>query len=493
MVTACCLITLSAGTQVPPAGAQSNAFIGHGGRWLVDATGRVVFMHGFNMVNKVAPYEPSAVGFGNNDATFLQDHGFNVIRLGVLYAGVEPEPGRFDAPYVSSIQRTVEVLADHHIYTLLDFHQDQLDEAFGGEGFPAWSVDDNGAPTQNIRFPAGYTSSPALNAAYQNFWANTPGPGGVGLQQRYADAWKYVATRFANDPWVLGYDLFNEPWPPNVNQGAAETALLASFYKRVISSIRTVDKSHLIFYEPWVLFNFALQTTLPRLGDSNLAMSYHDYCSGPTTAASCPASEVNTITNAIQHAHLAGDGLLLSEFGAETDQSDLTRITSDANTGLQSWIEWAYCGCNDPTGSDPPALEALVYDPSRPPTGTNVNQTKLAVLEQPYATAVAGTPVSMNFDSGSRTFRLRYSTTAVSRRAHFGPSTCTLIAAPRSVYPNGYTVKVAGGTSVSASNAAVIAVTASPKATAVAVTVRPRGSTGVAGSSSLARAPASCA
>ena len=187
-------ITLSAGLQVPPAGAQSNAFIGHVGRWLVDAAGRVVFVHGFNMVNKVAPYEPSAVGFGNNDATFLQDHGFNVIRLGVLYAGVEPEPGRFDAGYVSSIQRTVEVLADHHIYTLLDFHQDQLDEAFGGEGFPAWSVDDNGAPTQDIRFPAGYTSSPALNAAYQNFWANTPGPGGVGLQQRYADAWKYVAA-----------------------------------------------------------------------------------------------------------------------------------------------------------------------------------------------------------------------------------------------------------------------------------------------------------
>jgi endoglycosylceramidase len=486
-------MALCASTQVPTASATSNAFIGHVGRWLVDGTGRVVFFHGFNMVNKVAPYEPSVVGFGNDDATFLQDHGFNVIRLGVLYSGVEPEPGQFDAAYVSSIRRTVEVLADHHIYTLLDFHQDQLDEAFGGEGFPAWSVDDNGAPTQDIRFPAGYTSSPALNTAYQNFWANTPGPGGISLQQRYADAWKYVAARFANDPWVLGYDLFNEPWPPNVNQGAAETALLASFYKRVISSIRTVDKSHLIFYEPWVLFNFALQTTLPRLGDSNLAMSYHDYCSGPTTAASCPASEVNTITNAIQHAHLAGDGLLLSEFGAETDQSDLTRITSDANTGLQSWIEWAYCGCNDPTGSDPPALEALVYDPSRPPTGTNVNQTKLAVLEQPYATAVAGTPVSMNFDSGSRTFRLRYSTTAVSRRAHFGPSTCTLIAAPRSVYPNGYTVKVAGGTSVSASNAAVIAVTASPKATAVAVTVRPRGSTGVAGSSSLARAPASCA
>jgi endoglycosylceramidase len=486
-------MALCASTQVPTASATSNAFIGHVGRWLVDGTGRVVFFHGFNMVNKVAPYEPSVVGFGNDDATFLQDHGFNVIRLGVLYSGVEPEPGQFDAAYVSSIRRTVEVLADHHIYTLLDFHQDQLDEAFGGEGFPAWSVDDNGAPTQDIRFPAGYTSSPALNTAYQNFWANTTGPGGIGLQQRYADAWKYVAARFANDPWVLGYDLFNEPWPPNVNQGAAETALLASFYKRVISSIRTVDKSHLIFYEPWVLFNFALQTTLPRLGDSNLAMSYHDYCSGPTTAASCPASEVNTITNAIQHAHLAGDGLLLSEFGAETDQSDLTRITSDANTGLQSWIEWAYCGCNDPTGSDPPALEALVYDPSRPPTGTNVNQTKLAVLEQPYATAVAGTPVSMNFDSGSRTFRLRYSTTAVSPRAHFGPSTCTLISAPRSVYPNGYTVKVAGGTSVSASNAAVIAVTASPKATAVAVTVRPRGSTGVAGSSSLARAPASCA
>src|SRR4051812_34062353 len=42
--------------------------LGHAGRWVTDATGRVVILHGVNMVNKRPPYAPAAAGFGRDDA-----------------------------------------------------------------------------------------------------------------------------------------------------------------------------------------------------------------------------------------------------------------------------------------------------------------------------------------------------------------------------------------------------------------------------------------
>ena len=104
-----CLVT------VPPAQAASSASdpdqtlvsLGHAGRFLTDPAGQVVILHGLNMVSKVAPYEPAAVGFGIQAARSLAANGFDVVRLGVIYAGVEPEPGGFSASYIASIRQTV--------------------------------------------------------------------------------------------------------------------------------------------------------------------------------------------------------------------------------------------------------------------------------------------------------------------------------------------------------------------------------------------------
>ena len=60
------------------------------GRWITDARGRVVILHGLNMVYKRPPYAPHAVGFGADDARFLRYNGFNTVRLGLIYKAVEP-------------------------------------------------------------------------------------------------------------------------------------------------------------------------------------------------------------------------------------------------------------------------------------------------------------------------------------------------------------------------------------------------------------------
>ena len=75
-------------------------------------------------------------------------------------------------------------------------------------------MQDDGLPNApDLGFPGNYVGMAAVQHAFDHFWADSPGPGGLGLQQRYAAAWRHVAGRFKNNPHVLGYELFNEPWP----------------------------------------------------------------------------------------------------------------------------------------------------------------------------------------------------------------------------------------------------------------------------------------
>ena len=89
------------------------------------------------MVNKVAPFTPAAQGFGAVAAATLAADGFDVVRLGVLYQAVEPEPGVINHNYLRAVARTVTELSARGVYTLLDFHQDEMNQEFGGEGFPS--------------------------------------------------------------------------------------------------------------------------------------------------------------------------------------------------------------------------------------------------------------------------------------------------------------------------------------------------------------------
>jgi endoglycosylceramidase len=100
------------------------------GRWIVDDQGRVVTVHGLNMVAKLPPYTPEALGFDDGDAAFLARQGFNAVRLGIVLKGLDPRPGRFDDRYLASIAGTVKVLERFGLAPLIDFHQDMYNERF---------------------------------------------------------------------------------------------------------------------------------------------------------------------------------------------------------------------------------------------------------------------------------------------------------------------------------------------------------------------------
>src|SRR5436190_9616626 len=94
---------------VPATAAPQLPFARAGG-YLTDAQGRVFISHGVNMVYKVAPFEPSATGFGEDDAEFLAREGFNSVRLGVIYRAVEPQPGVYDDAYLDKLAETSAML-----------------------------------------------------------------------------------------------------------------------------------------------------------------------------------------------------------------------------------------------------------------------------------------------------------------------------------------------------------------------------------------------
>jgi endoglycosylceramidase len=452
--------------------------LGHSGRWVTDARGRVVIVHGINMVYKVPPYYPQAIGFGNDDGAFLQRIGFNAVRVGVIWKALEPRPGVYDDRYLNHIAQTVATLARHGVLSLLDFHQDMYNEKFQGEGAPDWAVQDDGLPAvPRNGFPANYETMPALQHAYDHFWSNSPGPGGVGLDDRYAAAWRHVAMRFRHNPAVLGYELFNEPFPgtPYLTCLAPAgcpvfDAKLTAFNRKVARAIRSVDRHTLIFYEPNVLFDFGFVTDVGALGVRDAGFAFHDYCFNASPNG-CP-SEAQGFANALGHVARTREALLLTEFGSNPFRADLSGMVRLADANMVPWMEWSFCPCNDPTGATP---DPLVLDPAKPPRDGNLGSLALQTLVEPYPQVIAGTPRSWVFNAATMTFRLRYGTARASGHGRFPAGSATEIAVPRRIYPRHYAVTVTGGAILSAPGAGTLVIASCPGAQTVSVTVRPSG------------------
>lgn len=459
------------------------------GRWLVDPDGRVLVLQGVNMVNKVGSYAPSATGFDADDAAFLAEQGFTTVRLGLIWKAVEPSPGQYDDAYLANVRRTTELLANQGIWTMLDFHQDMYNEKFQGEGAPDWAVQDGGLPAApQLGFPYNYFGMPAVNRAYDRFWANAAGPGGIGLQDRYAQAWRHVAEFFASTPKVMGFDLFNEPWPGttypvciNPLGCPGPDRKLSAFSQRAVDAIRTVDPNTVAYYEPQLLFSEAIKTSVKVTG-ANLGFSFHNYCVFDPIAAAglglekpaCGITDSITWSNMEQHVSARSVSPLLTEFGATDNLTTLQDMVARAAKHRIGWQYWAYCGCSDPTTTGAGDSQALVLDPRQPPTGSNVKEAKLKALAVPHPTAVAGTPTSYDFDRATGVFTLKYSSSKAGGTGSFAAESRTTVAVPRIQYPGGYTVTATGATVASATDAPQLVLALKPGVTQVQVTVKKR-------------------
>jgi len=206
-------------------------------QFMVDEFGRVRIFHGVNAVYKIPPWIPQTEGFdpqfslSSVDATIMRQWGFNVVRLGVMWPGVEIVNGVYNQTYLEIIQKIVDTLAKEGIYTILDLHQDLFNRKFCGEGIPDWmtfpsedhlpfalpiaekfSVDPiTDYPDLQECLKRGfamYYFSSQVGNAFQNLYDDRNGMQTKGL----VGYWDQISRYFNQSKFVLGYELINEPW-----------------------------------------------------------------------------------------------------------------------------------------------------------------------------------------------------------------------------------------------------------------------------------------
>lgn len=327
----CILLRPRSGFAAPPEPASSSGsrgFVTVSGTEFLDGDNKPLLLHGINVINK-SKSDGYTKGIEQSDFRTIRSWSMNCIRLGILWDGLEPQPGKIDEEYLNRIARIVEWAKAEGLYVLLDMHQDLYSVKFS-DGAPSWATMDEGKPYQPTPvWSDAYYSSEAVQSALDHFWANSPGPDGVGLQDHYARVWRRVAERFRDEPAVLGYDLMNEPFPGRDNarnrlailiklvellparlgektpslaqlivlasapEGrtqiiewlgdkelfaemlTAGTPIMQSFerqrlqpmYTRVRRSIREVDHRHIIFLEPATTANIGIASALMPLVD----------------------------------------------------------------------------------------------------------------------------------------------------------------------------------------------------------------------------------
>jgi endoglycosylceramidase len=182
----------------------------------VDSHGRHVILNGINLVHKgdrkngvmnyIGPWT-------EEDFKKFRQWGFNVVRLGLIWDAVEPEPGKYNEKYLGWVEGMLDLCEKYGIYAFLDMHQD-LYSVLYSDGAPEWATITDGQPhVEGDLWSDGYIFSEAVKRAFDNFWANAPAPDGKGLQDHYADMWVHIASRYANHPAFMGYDFMNEPFP----------------------------------------------------------------------------------------------------------------------------------------------------------------------------------------------------------------------------------------------------------------------------------------
>lgn len=192
------------------------------------------------------------------DIDSLAAWGFNSIRLPMHYnlftlsVDDEPVPGK-DTWIKKGFDMTDSLLAwckANKIYLILDLHA-----APGGQG--------NDLPISD-RDPA----KPSL-------WQSEPN------RLKTIALWKKLAERYANEPWIGGYDIINEPnWGFEDEKDIRGTSEkknepLKKLMIDITNAIRSVDKKHIIIIEGNGFGN-NYNGILPAW-DNNLVLSFHKY------------------------------------------------------------------------------------------------------------------------------------------------------------------------------------------------------------------------
>jgi endoglycosylceramidase len=343
ILSTCVITSAYAAQSLTP--KRRFSFLRASGQSIVDGFGNQVLLRGADFPGYDGPI---ILSHYEADYVKMASWGFNVVRLPIEWAHIEPQAGQYDDTYLSKyVDQDIAWAKQHGIYIVLSMQQYQWSPYFTyydqyTGGIPSWAV-------------SGYPNTAQGEAqAKADFWNNlgpngsTPSASNPGMLDRFKQMWMHVASRYAQEPTVVGYDLFNEP-TVFTNSGVVVydpttlcTVTLPAFYNTVIDGIRTVDSNHIIFWESCAIYNMPLPVPPSR---SNIVYSPHwNKESGYDGNTAGLLSSIQT--RVINPANSWNQPVWFGEFCVPYDGSNAVQYIHDfggiANTYGLSWAWWCY-------------------------------------------------------------------------------------------------------------------------------------------------------
>lgn len=425
----------------------------------IDVHGNTRLLRGVNIVVKGPPWHPSREGFNANhslvaeDFQMLRSIGVNVIRLGVMWVGLEPTKGNYNETYVGVLADIASEASEYGIYTLLDMHQDLFSEQFCGEGMPEWAVTPSsscmhypqpvrplafsstdldpatGLPTrqacnkltgsEGLAF-AGLYFAEDLSYAFQALYKNAT------LIQAWADAWTYVIHSFASanvSNALLGVELLNEPFsgdvlhsPKLLRPFIADRENLAPVYDTLAAQITQLSPETLIFFEgvTWGRWGTGFEQA-PNNNPSKSALAFHFY--KPLDNLPVYGARNQFEVNHNDQKNIQVGGMVTEMFSPACDP-DYDDTMKQADTWLQSYAVWQYKSMCEETAASLAGVSQHAafgacktgggcgfFDHAGSPLHTVFQQTA-----RPYVPATAGELEWMKYELNSRKFEFKFNT-----------------------------------------------------------------------------------
>jgi endoglycosylceramidase len=402
---------------------------------IFDAAGRQVLLHGVgdNQLGdyyQVDPAQATVFPLGKRDFDLMHRLGFNVVRLALSWSKLEPQRGQISEAYIRRIRDAVEWAKGSGLYVILEMHQDAwgkevatppgetcppgLTPSIGWDGAPTWATYFDGMSSCHNTFRE---LSPAVAAAFDNFYDDRDG-----IQTQLVRVWARLAQKFAANPTVAGFDLFNEPHPGS-RPGPVAAEEIGSFYERSIEAIRRAESErtngfhHIIFFEPSVLYNVVVSPAVAPpptfTDDQDIVFAPHLY---PGTFSPFSTDQAYQATEAIaasyQTTFWVGEWGWYSQDPSD-DYANIRDFAAHEDEALvgDAWWQWRQrCGdpheFGNPGSAGRPIADGLnrYRCPGDHPIG--IPPTTRQVLGRSYALAAPGRIESLHSDPATEAFQI---------------------------------------------------------------------------------------
>lgn len=257
LVTAMAATLFSAEVFAAGSKKKSVGFIHTKGSYIVDETDRKYLIKAAAIGNAVweNPKTPPKERIDQTVYEDLATMGFNAVRFYINYHLFESDkaPYKYRDVGFEWLDRNLEMAKKSNIRFIINMHVPQGGYQSEGKGEALWTDQNN--------------------------------------RKRLISLWSKIAERYANDPYILGYGIVNEPTPlaKDVNEGLEKWRSLA---QDITDAVRKKDKNHIIFVEK--INGVKIKSTgmvtwaseidpmhfYPKMKDNNYAYEFHTYDPG---------------------------------------------------------------------------------------------------------------------------------------------------------------------------------------------------------------------